>query len=110
MKDQKTWLKEIVDEAENMDNNFYDSHIKDWKKRGVDLDLIRKGIFQKHQNPTDEAMNVSLKQYYETSKQELSKEYVAHYEVPIHTKLAVVLYELKEENSEKFDWFCRSFL
>ncbi len=29
MKDQKTWLKEIVDEAENMDNNFYDSHIKD---------------------------------------------------------------------------------
>ncbi len=55
-------------------------------------------------------MNVSLKQYYETSKQEFSKEYVAHYEVPIHTKLAVVLYELKKENSEKFDWFCRSFL
>jgi len=46
-----------------MDNNFYDSHIKDWKKRGVGLDLIRKVIFQKHQNPTDEAMNVSLKQY-----------------------------------------------
>jgi len=63
-------------------------------------------IFQKHQNPTDEAMKVALKQYYEISKQQDISEQQYLYT----TKLSVVLYELKEENSEKFDCFCRSFL
>ena len=89
-----------------MNNNPYDSYIKHFKERGVDLDLIRKVIIQKHQNPTDEAMKVALKQYYEISKQQDISEQQYLYT----TKISVVLYELKEKNLEKFDCFCRSFL
>jgi hypothetical protein len=53
-----------------MNKHPYDSYIKDFKERGVDLDLISKVIFQKDQTPKDEAMKEDLKQYYEISKQE----------------------------------------
>ena len=89
-----------------MNKNDYDSYIKDFKERGVDIALIRKVIFQKHENATDEAMKVALKPYYEISKQQDISEQQYLYT----TKLSVVLYELKEENSDKLDGFCRSFL
>jgi hypothetical protein len=43
-----------------MNKNDYDSYIKDFKERGVDIALIRK-VFSKHENATDEAMKVALK-------------------------------------------------
>lgn len=102
-----------MDEAENMNKNDYDSCIKDFKETGVDLDLIRKVIFQKDQNPTEEALKEALKQYYlsdEAGKESLKPYIVSELQDPYTTKLSVVLYELKEKNSEKFDFFCRSFL
>ena len=79
MKDQKTWLKEIVDEAENMNKHYYDSCIKNFKKKGIVLDRIRKTIFlENHKNKArkeDEAMKEALKQYYESMSEALKHYY-----------------------------------
>lgn len=46
MKNQKTWLQEIVDEAENMNKHYYDSCIKYFEKKGIVLGSIKKTIFR----------------------------------------------------------------
>jgi hypothetical protein len=122
MKDQKTWLKDVADEVEYMSKNYYDSCIKDFEKKGIEIKRIRKTVCEKYENLEDSIIEENLKQYYEEwqrnnkSKEDCQKALESWQlaEEPggasWTTKLAVVLYELKEKDPKKFNRFCERFL
>jgi hypothetical protein len=127
MESVKTWLKEIVDETENMDKQSYDNWIEYFKEKGIALPFIRKSL-SREQPQSDEALReyfesitIALDQYYERWKKnqkdkEDSEKAFKPYPVEepggvsLKTKIAVVLYELKEKDLEQFNWFCTTFL
>ena len=123
MTDLKAWLTEVVDETENIDKQSYDNYIEHFEKE--DLHFIRKTIFREKPKNEEalkeysENMKISLAQFYEKWKnnkkereslEEASKPYVLPAGVSLITKIAVVLYELKQENPEQFNWFRKIFL
>jgi hypothetical protein len=122
MTDLKAWLTEVVDETENIDKQSYDNYIEHFEKE--DLHFIRKTIFREKPKNEEalkeysENMKISLVQFYEKWKnnkkereslEEASKPYVIPAGVSLITKIAVVLYELKQANPEQFNWFCKTF-
>jgi hypothetical protein len=123
MTDLKAWLKEIVEELEHIDKQSYDNYIEHFKEE--ELHSIRKTIFrEKPENEEalkeySESMKIRLTQFYETWKknkkeqeslEKASKPYVIPVGFSLITKIAVVLYELKQENPEQFNWFYKTFL
>jgi hypothetical protein len=127
MESVKTWLKEIVDKTENMDKQSYDNWIEYFKKEQIDLHFIRKTLIreepQNHEALTEyfQSMIIALDQYYERwrnnkrDKNNLEKAFKPYLVkepegISLKTQMAVVLYELKEEDPEQFNWFCVSFL
>jgi len=125
MTDLKAWLQEVVDETENIDKQSHDNYIEHFKKEQIDLHFIRKTIFREKPKNEEalkeysENMKIGLIQFYEKWKnnkkdkeslEAASKPYVIPAGVSLITKIAVVLYELKQENPEQFNWFCKTFL
>jgi accessory colonization factor AcfC len=123
MTDLKAWLKEIVNETEHIDKQSHDNYIEHFKQE--ELHSLRKTIFrEKPENEEalkeySENMKISLTQFYEKWKKnkreqeslvEASKPYVIPVGFCLITKIAVVLYELKQENPEQFNWFYKTFL
>jgi hypothetical protein len=122
MKDQKTWLKEVADEVEYMSKDYYDTCIKEFEKKGIEIKRIRKTVFENYENLEDSIIEENLKQYYEgwqrnKKEKEDRQKGLESWQLAEEpggaswtTKLAVVLYELKEKNPEKFNRFCKRFL
>jgi hypothetical protein len=124
MTDLKAWLTEVVDETESIDKQSYDNYIEHFEK--TDLQYIRKTIFREKPKNEEalkeysENMKISLVQFYERWKNKKKEEeseqeaFKPYYVIPtdfsLITKIAVVLYELKQENPEQFNWFCKTFL
>ena len=127
MESVKTWLKEIVDETENMDKQSYDNWIEYFKKEQIDLHSIRKTLIREEPQNLEalteyfQSMIIALDQYYEKwrnnkrDKDNLEKAFKPYpvkkpEDISLKTQMAVVLYELKEEDPEQFNWFCGGFL
>ena len=89
-----------MDEAENMEGVviYHDHCIEELQKKKFELEQARKLIFQTHNNPTDDALEICLKQYYCSDEQD---ETLAS--VYLKKRLSVVFYELKKKNPERFD-------
>lgn len=134
----KSWLREIVDDAESISKHHYDEHMEFFKKEEIFIDKIREKIFQ--QNPKskaikeDKAINEAFKQYYESIEKFLESQYEiwrGHEEekkkvkkmqymgdsVPrepggasLTKQLSLVLYELKDKDPAQFNLFCETFL
>ncbi|MEG3840051.1 hypothetical protein [Microcoleus sp. herbarium14] len=83
-----------------MDKSDYEACIQFLKNDSIneqEIEPVRKLIFQRNSNPTDETLKISLEQYYNHGKT-ITSEY--H-----DLKLEVALYELKEQKPERFDNF-----
>lgn len=131
----KTWLGEIVDETESMNQQYYEDYIEHFKKEGIIIDRIRNEIFRV--NPTNKDVNENktiteaIKQYYERMENFLENQYKIWKGeeeektnikkaqpdgvprepggVSIKQKISLVLYELKNKDLEQFNLFCRTF-
>jgi predicted ATPase len=101
-KDLKIWLKERLKNVNQMDKSDYETHIEYLKCDSIgeqEINPVRKLVFQKNSNPTNETLKISLEGYYNRGKN-ITSEY--H-----NLRLEVALYELKEQEPQKFDNLCR---
>lgn len=131
----KTWVGEIVDETESMNQQYYEDYIQHFNKEGIIINRIRNEIFLV--NPTNKDVNENkttteaIKQYYERMEKFLESQYklwVRDEEektnikkaqpdgvprepggVSRKLKIALVLYELKNKDLEQFNLFCKTF-
>lgn len=97
--DLKAWFnKRVENVVEHMDQSDYEAYIQSLKNDSIDdpeIEPVRRLVFQKNNNSTDETLKISLEQYYNRGKT-ITSEY--H-----DLRLEVALYELKEQEPEKFD-------
>jgi hypothetical protein len=127
MESVKTWLQDIIDETEIMDKQSYNNQIENLKKKGIDTHFIKRDLIRvMPENQEDliaysESITIALNKYYERwknnekDKEELKESFKPYPVqepggVSLTTKIAVVLYELKEKDPEQFNWFCGMFL
>jgi len=101
----KAWFDKRVENADrHMDESDYDACLVSLHHSSIneeEIAPVRKMVFQKNNNPTDEALKMALEGYYNRGKT-ITSEY--H-----NLRLEVALYELKKENPEKFDNLYRLF-
>jgi len=100
--DLKVWFKERLKNVNYMDESDYETHIEYLKCDSIgkeEIDPVRKLVFQKNSNPTNETLKISLEGYYNRGKN-ITSEY--H-----DLRLEVALYELKKQEPQKFDNLCR---
>ncbi len=127
MEDLKAWLTEIVDESENMDKQSHDNWIEEFEKQKIDAHFIRKAIFREKPKNEEalkeycENMKIALNGFYKEwenlkkdkdSLEKAFKPYIVKEPggVSLKTQIAIVLYELKQENPVQFNWFSKTFL
>ena len=100
MTNRGDWLKEIIlITEEQMTPDEYENNIKYFQEEGISVEFLKKTIFQDHKNPTDEAMETALNKYFRDH----------HEDEAFKDKLATVLYELKQSNSDKFNEFKQKY-
>ena len=99
MTNRHDWLKEITLIAQQMTPDEYEDGITTFQERGISMVLLKKVIFQDHQNPTNEAMETALNGYFSNHQQDED----------FKNKLALVLYEFKQSNLDKFNEFVQKY-
>jgi predicted ATPase len=90
--------KRIENVKRHMDESDYETHIEYLKCDSIgeqEINPVKKLVFQRNSNPTNETLKMSLEQYYNRGKS-ITSEY--H-----DLRLEVALYELKEQQPERFD-------
>ncbi|MEG4445817.1 hypothetical protein QUB47_27640 [Microcoleus sp. AT9_B5] len=103
MNNEKEYLtawfnKRIENVKRHMDKSDYEACIQSLRSYSIneqEIDPVRKLVFQRNSNPTNETLKMSLEQYYNRGKT-ITSEY--H-----DLRLEVALYELKEQEPEKFN-------
>ena len=82
--------------SEEKYKHFLEKHFKNYN-----FNMLRKIIYQNHQNSTDEVMIIGLNDYYRQESQRDIDEF--------ELRLMVVLYELKRDNLDKFNEFVQKY-
>ena len=99
----KAWFHKRVENADrHIDESDYDACLVSLHHSSInekEIEPVRKMVFQKNNNPTDETLKISLEGYYNRGKN-ITSEY--H-----DLRLEVALYELKKQEPQKFDNLCR---